>query len=152
VTDSNKQSVYRKTLLDHFHNPRNRAELTIMDTVSSSRNPMCGDEVDVGLLFLENGQADIRFRGRGCSVCIASASIMAENCSGMDLPAVQAEHRRITDWLIGQTDIAPDSASVLALDAVRLLPARKRCVMLAWEALEESLQKLVSKSNNGVSG
>ncbi len=103
---------------------------------------MCGDEVEVGLLIGENGNADIRFSGRGCSICIASASILVEAVSGEKLDQLREQHQRISVWLVGDSDNAPEQMSVRALDSVRQLPARKRCMLLAWEALGESISKM----------
>jgi len=142
MSQSNKQSIYREQLLDHFHNPRGKQALESTDIISEGRNPMCGDEIDVGLHVHENGSVDIRFRGRGCSVCLASASMMVETLSGMDVSSAQLAHSKIVSWLGNRDDVDIEYSSVQALDAVRTLPARKRCVMLAWDALAKSLEKL----------
>ncbi len=141
MTDAAKKQHDRQVLLDHFRNPRGKDALTESDVISASRNPMCGDEVEVGVLVDDSGTADIRFRGRGCSVCIASASIMVETLSGKKLEQVLEEHRHICAWLHGESDAMPEQPSVRALETVRELPARKRCLLLAWEALAESLSK-----------
>ncbi len=147
MNTQNKKSIYQKQLLDHFHNPRGKADLTSLDIVSKGHNPMCGDEINVGLFVNAYGVADIRFRGRGCSVCLASASIMVETLSGLDVEIVKVEHIKFVNWITNKTDHEPINTSVIALDAVRLLPARKRCVILAWEALGESLDKLGGPSS-----
>jgi len=67
--------LYKAQLLDHFKKPRNKAvgELTTMQVVKRGSNPRCGDDIEVGFCLNNNTIEPIQFRGRGCSVCIASA-------------------------------------------------------------------------------
>ena len=66
---------------------------------------------------------------------------MVEICSGKNVNTIRDEHRKITAWLSNADDNQPEQTSTRALDSVRKLTARKRCMMLAWEALAESLDK-----------
>ena len=134
-------ALYKATLLDHFYHPHNKGDLKGADRVRRGSNPRCGDEVEVGI-YLDGERIDrVRFRGRGCSICMASASMMTEAVSGMDTE----ETRRLCDlmqgWFgtgAGETSWAlPESLE--ALNAARAYPARRRCVLLAWEALSAAL-------------
>src|SRR3546814_8415534 len=69
-------TIYKEALLDHYRNPRNRGDLENTQIVRRGRNPLCGDEVDIGITIEDETLTRVRFRGRACSICIASASIM----------------------------------------------------------------------------
>ena len=135
--------LYKDILLEHYRHPHNRCdgELQGADVVRRGANPRCGDEVEIGLYLNGDRVDNVKFRGRGCSVCIASASMMTKAVSGR--PVDDARHlcRDMQQWF-GQGDGAEVSTppeGLSALSAVREYPARRRCVLLSWEALADAL-------------
>lgn len=135
------QSLYKDVLLDHFHHPRNRGDLEGMQVVKRGSNPRCGDEIEVGIDSHSEILETVRFRGRGCSICLASASMMTDCTQGITRSAARELIGRIKTWFDDGGTTAPVE-EVAALGAVRQHPARKKCVMLAWQALDESLDEL----------
>jgi nitrogen fixation NifU-like protein len=131
--------MYKTVLLDHFHNPRNKGELDAMDSVKRGSNPRCGDEIEVGIRIDDEVLESVRFRGRGCSICLASASIMSECTQGLTIQRARHLVRKMLKWFDGSESEAPSDTTLAALGAVRQHPARKKCVLLAWMALDESL-------------
>jgi nitrogen fixation NifU-like protein len=132
-------SVYKEVLLDHFHNPRNKGDLDEMHIVRRGSNPRCGDEIEVGITC-DNGVLEtVRFRGRGCSICLASASMMTECTSGLKLQQARQLIARLQQWFgNANNEMLPDE-NLAALGSIRQHPARKKCVLLAWQALDETL-------------
>lgn len=135
--------LYKDILLRHYRQPRNRCdgEMKDADIVRRGANPRCGDEIEVGLYLDGEQLREVRFRGRGCSVCIASSSMMTEAVSGR--PATDARHlcEDMREWFRqgdGEGLTAPPS-DLQALSAVREYPARRRCVLLSWDALSDAL-------------
>jgi len=133
-------SVYKSVLLDHFHNPRNKGDLDTMDRVKRGSNPRCGDEIEVGIRTENEVLKSVRFRGRGCSICLASASIMSECTMGLTMQQARQLVRKMLDWFGDSESETPSNTTLVALGAVRQHPARKKCVLLAWVALEETLE------------
>lgn len=134
-------TLYKDVLLDHFHHPRNKGDLHGAAVIRRGSNPRCGDEIEVGIDVEAGRLSRVRFRGRGCSVCIASSSMMTEAVSGQ----TAADARHLCDdmqhWF-QQGDgegLAAPPADLQALSAVREYPARRRCVLLSWEALADAL-------------
>jgi nitrogen fixation NifU-like protein len=139
-----KESLYKSVLLDHFHHPRNKGSLAGADAVRRGSNPRCGDEVEVGV-YEKDGQLDqVRFRGRGCSVCIASASMMSQAVSGKATEEARRLCEAMQEWFgQGEGDRLQHVPEGLeALSSVRNYPARRRCVLLSWEALSEAIDAL----------
>jgi len=132
--------LYKAQLLEHFKKPRNKAagNLAELQRVARGSNPSCGDDIEVGFNIVNDIIEPILFRGRGCSVCIASASMMTEVVSGAAPSQAKAIAKQMQLWIAGEEADIP--ASLQALDAVRHHPARKKCVMLAWNALSEGLE------------
>jgi nitrogen fixation NifU-like protein len=147
VSEMNKQSLYKAELMHHYRHPRNKCEGEISGASSVQRgsNPRCGDEIEIGLFTGLNRRIDkVKFRGRGCSVCIASASMMTEAVSGLSAGDARSLCQAMTQWFqSGDGAEISDPPEVLeALDAVREFPARRRCVLLSWEALHGALEKI----------
>lgn len=135
----NNQSVYKEVLLDHFHNPRNKGDLEGMAMVKRGNNPRCGDEIEVGVNCDDLILTSVRFRGRGCSVCLASASIMTESTSGLERQQAQQLTQQMQHWFDDKNSDPPDNNALAALSSLRQHSARKKCVLLAWVALDEIL-------------
>lgn len=134
-------TLYKEALMDHYRNPRNREDPRDASVVRRGSNPSCGDDLEVGVDFHGATLDRVRFHGRGCSVCIASASMMTEAVTGKTRGEVEGLYDGLRQWFdAGEEDAAPDPpASLRPLSALRQHPARRRCVLLAWEALADAL-------------
>lgn len=134
-------SIYKDILLDHARKPHNRGDLHDADVVKRASNPHCGDELEIGIHFYQNKLRKVLFRGRGCSVCIASASLMTEVVTGTSRGQAGKLYEEMKAWFTSGKGnyVTQPPASLYALSAVREYPARRRCVMLAWEALNDAL-------------
>lgn len=132
-------TAYKEALLDHYRRPRNKADTGDAQVVARGRNPRCGDDLEVGVDFDGDSLNRVRFRGRGCSICIASASMMTEAVTGRSRDEVNRLSTLVSDWLSNTADDAEVPELLRPLSPIRSLPARRRCVMLAWEALHEAL-------------
>ncbi len=133
------ESVYKIDLLDHFHNPRNKGDLDTMDKVRRGSNPRCGDEIEMGIRANNEVLESVRFRGRGCSLCLASASMMSECTQGLTMLQARQLVQQMLEWFGDTKSEAPSNTTLAALGVVRQHPARKKCVLLAWIALDETL-------------
>lgn len=137
------EALYKEALLEHYRHPRNRCSGAIhgADAVERGANPRCGDEVEIGVFLQGTAIEEVRFRGRGCSICIASASMMTEAVTGLTVANTRLLCDRMRNWF-GEGESAPDlplPEGLQALVAVRRYPARKKCVLLSWEALGDAL-------------
>jgi nitrogen fixation NifU-like protein len=126
--------------MDHYRHPRNRGELEDADVVRRGSNPRCGDDIEVGVRFDGDRLARVGFRGRGCAICLASASMMTEAVTGR----TRTDARELCDQLSGSMAASDGESAGLPetlrpLASVRAHAARRRCVLLAWQALEDAL-------------
>lgn len=108
------------------------------------RNRTCGDQVTVFLDLSADGRASFRFTGAGCSLCIASASLMCTLLQNVDPDACQRELEHFQK--VWKNGAAPgDAESWQVLDGLRQYPVRSRCVRLAWQALEKITEEWKSE-------
>ena len=134
--------LYQEVILDHYQNPRNRGQLPNPDVASRGHNPLCGDEVIVGVKLNGNLIDDIAFSGRGCSISQASASMMTEGVKGHPLDDARALMAGFREMMTGSgaTDGLGQNEDMEALQGVKRFPVRVKCALLPWTALEEAIQ------------
>jgi nitrogen fixation NifU-like protein len=125
-------------ILDHYRRPRNKGTLENADASVEMRNPLCGDEITLQVAFAGDGVADLRFSGRGCSISQASASMMTQLVKGKSTGEIDALRKRFRELMLGEQSVVSDEqlGSLRALSGVARVPARVKCALLAWNALE----------------
>lgn len=127
---------WKSLILDHYKHPRHYGEMKDFSFVSEQHNRTCGDHVKVFATIGEDGTAAFSFLGAGCSLCLASASLMMELVHGRDAAAVGAVRAQFQALMASAAK--PEAIdSWKALDGLRQYPVRSRCVKLAWQALDE---------------
>lgn len=139
---SELEDLYREVILDHNKHPRNFGELENADRIVEGVNPLCGDKMTLFLKLDGERIDDVRFKGTGCAISVASSSLMTERIKGKTVEESLALFDRIHRML---TTAELDEAAVLelgklaALSGVREYPSRVKCASLAWHALNNAL-------------
>ena len=138
------QELYREVILDHNRHPRNFGELEDADRVVEGVNPLCGDRMT--LYVKTDGQRveDIRFKGTGCAISVASCSLMTEKAKGGSFAELETLFEQVHAMLTGDP---PDAGSDLekldklaVLSGVREYPSRVKCASLGWHALKSAIE------------
>lgn len=132
--------LYRELILDHYRRPRGAEPVPSPDRRAEGQNPLCGDECSVALRLDGDRVARVGFRGRGCSISVASGSMMAQEAPGKSLEELRRLHRAVRDLLQGKG--APpgvDLGDMEALEGVAQFPVRVKCALLPWSTLLEAL-------------
>ncbi len=114
---------YREYILDHYRNPRNYGTLDNPSAHAEDSNPLCGDQLAIDLLVEDDTVKEVRFKGRGCAISQASASMLSEMIEGRPVEEVVR---------LGKDDV---------LDAlgISISPARTKCAFLSLRVLHRSL-------------
>lgn len=135
------RSIFEGIILDHYRRPRHRGELEGEHTIVYRDIPTCGDEITLHLDVEGGCIARAAFQGHGCSISQASASMMLERVAGKELAEARVVIARFRQMLRGDEEAARDPllGDLRALAGVAVHPARVRCAMLAWTALEEGM-------------
>jgi len=140
-TSAEISALYQEMILDHYRRPRNKGQLENADASVEMKNPLCGDEIGLQVAFEGDSVCDLRFSGRGCSISQASASMMTQLVKGKSTEEIDAIRNRFRDLMLGKASGEDDSqlGSLRALSGVARFPARVKCALLAWNALESAL-------------
>lgn len=147
------ESIYKELILDHYRKPRNKGALESPTVSISMRNPMCGDEVELMLAVEGERIADAGFTGQGCSISLASVSMMTEALKGKTLDEALDLERLFLALMRGEEEPRRDRAlgDLRSLEGVAKLPVRIKCALLGWNALDEAVQA-IRQSDHGVMG
>jgi nitrogen fixation NifU-like protein len=137
-------ALYQELILDHYRRPRNKGELEGATTSVTMKNPLCGDEIALHVLLEGDKVSDLKFSGRGCSISQASASMMTQLVKGKSAAEIEELRETFRDMVMGAADANDQSVeqtlgSLRALSGVSRFPARVKCALLAWNALETAL-------------
>ncbi|SRR5690625_3859226 len=138
---SNLDTLYRQVIMDHYKHPRNRGVLDNSDLIVEMNNPSCGDRIMLHLHVADGEIKDVKFEGEGCSISMASASMMTQAVKGKKVSDALSISSYFSKMMIGEeVDVGNlDLADIQALQGVSKFPARIRCATLAWEALEKGV-------------
>jgi len=135
--------LYQEMILDHYRRPRNKGALDNPDASVTMKNPLCGDEIVLDVAFDGDTISDLGFSGRGCSISQASASMMTQLIKGRTSAEIDALRARFREMVMGDATAVDDKSlgSLRALSGVAKFPARVKCALLAWNALETALEQ-----------
>jgi len=115
--------MYRQQILDHYKNPRNYGEIEDATFTHVGENPMCGDEITMDVVLEDDGETieAVAFRGDGCAISQASASMLTGELRGMTLEE------------LGEMD-RDDVVDMLGVD---ISPMRVKCAVLAEKVAQD---------------
>jgi nitrogen fixation NifU-like protein len=136
-------SLYQQLILEHYRNPRNKAELDGKSVEIHMANPVCGDEIRLQLRIEGDEIAEAKFVGQGCSISQAAVSMMTTLLQGRKLDEAEALAGRFTEMMHGDEEAAKDRSlgDLRALQGVSKFPVRIKCALLGFDALQEALKK-----------
>jgi nitrogen fixation NifU-like protein len=132
--------LYREVVLDHYRKPRGREPIGREDVVAKGFNPVCGDEVEVKLAVSQETIQQAQVVSRGCAICTASASIMAELLPGKTLGQAEEEAELFRQVMHGKPFPQDRNLGDLpALEGVKHFPVRVKCALLPWMTLKDAV-------------
>jgi nitrogen fixation protein NifU and related proteins len=132
--------LYRRVIMDHYKNPRNRGELSDESISIQLNNPTCGDRISLQLQVEDGKVINARFTGEGCSISMSSASMMTEAVKGKQLDEALELAARFSSLMQGQEVEFEELEDIEALSGVNKFPARIKCATLAWNALKKGVE------------
>ena len=137
--------LYRDVILDHYKAPRGARPLAHPSVSEEGYNPLCGDEVTLELALADGRIEDVSVRGRGCSISVASGSLLAEQLRGRTTDEARTILSAFKSMLQGESELDEDLLGDLAvLEGVKNFPVRIKCALLPWTTLEQALTKSTS--------
>lgn len=137
------KELYQQVILDHNKSPRNFRSIENATQHAEGYNPLCGDHVDVYLLIEDGIIKDVSFKGEGCAISKASASLMTQILKGKTREEVEILFEKFHDLVTGKlgNNTTIDELGKLAVFAgVQEFPVRVKCASLAWHTMMNALK------------
>lgn len=138
------ESLYQEIILDHYKHPRGSGKLSDPAGESFQVNPTCGDEVTVGIRLDDLGRVHVGYEGQGCSISQASASVMTELLEDATVEGMARAERAFLEMMHSKGSADPDEDVLgdgIAFAGVSKYPARIKCALLPWMALQDARHK-----------
>lgn len=136
--------LFREIILDHYRKPRNRGELPGATYRLEGVNPVCGDEIHLDLEIGDDVLRDVKFDGQGCSISQSSASMMTDRIRGRSLDEAEDVLQKFKAMMVDGAVPDRDLGDLEALEGVAKFPVRVKCALLAWNVLQQGLEKASS--------
>jgi len=139
---SDTEALYQELILEHNRKPRNFREMPGADRMVQGRNPLCGDALTLWVKLDGDTIADASFKGEGCAISKASASLMTAAVKGKSREEAEELFDRFHRLVTGTLPAAEQASlgSLRALGGVSRFPLRVKCASLAWHALHSALE------------
>ena len=134
--------LYQETILEHNKNPRNFREIEDANKKALGNNPLCGDVLQVFVAMDGDTIGDVAFKGSGCAISKASASMMTQAVKGRTSEEAEELFTEFTKMVRGELDEEAEETHLGRLKifaGVREFPARVKCASLSWHTLNAAL-------------
>jgi nitrogen fixation protein NifU and related proteins len=141
---SELNDLYQEVILDHNKNPRNFREIENADKTADGNNPLCGDALRVYVKMEDDKVKDVAFKGSGCAISKASASMMTQAVKGKTRQETELLFDEFHKMVTGDLDIEEDENHLGKLKifaGVLEFPARVKCASLSWHTLHAALNE-----------
>lgn len=142
---SQSGDLYQELILDHQKNPRNFGNLPDANRRAAGHNPLCGDNLTLGLRVSPEGViSDLKFSGSGCAISRASASLMTQAVKGRTVKEAERLFTLFHELVAGRIpegEAAEALGKLRVFSGVRDYPARVKCATLAWHTMKAALDE-----------
>jgi len=139
---SELSDLYQEVILDHNKNPRNFRIIEDADQSADGKNPLCGDALRVYIAMDGDTISDVAFKGSGCAISKASASMMTQQVKGKTREEAEDLFNEFHRMVTGDLDIETDEnhlGKLRIFAGVLEFPARVKCASLSWHTLNAAL-------------
>ena len=137
---SDLKSLYKQVILDHSKHPRNNGVIENSYKLVML-NPSCGDKITVSMKLVDDIIEDIKFVGTGCSISLASASMLTEELKGLSVETANIKIKDFLNMIMGNEFNEENLEDSISLQNISQLPARVKCATLAWKITEKILEE-----------
>ena len=139
---SSLSELYQNVILEHNRSPRNYRVMDDADRKADGHNPLCGDQVTVWVRMDGDVIGDVSFRGAGCAISKASASLMTGAVKGKSREEAEKLFERFHQLVTGT--LPPGESETLGklavFSGVSAFPVRVKCASMAWHTLKAALE------------
>ena len=143
---SGLEGLYQQIILDHSKARHGDGPLEHAQAEHHELNPTCGDEITMRIRLDPTHERidQVAWQGNGCSISMASASVLVDLVRGMPVDDALALAEEFRMMLRSRGEGEPDEerlGDAIAFHGVSKYVMRVKCAMLSWVALEACIAK-----------
>lgn len=140
------EGLYQQIILDHSKERHGAGPLDGADGEHHEFNPTCGDEITLRIKLDPAHECieQVAWEGDGCSISMASASVLTDLVQGRPVEEALATAETFREMLRSKGEGEPDEevlGDAIAFHGVARYVMRIKCAMLGWVALEAAVAK-----------
>ena len=140
------EGLYQQIILDHSRERHGAGPLEGADAEHHEYNPTCGDEITLRVRLdpAHERIEQVAWEGDGCSISMASASVLTDLVQGRRVDEALATAEVFREMLRSKGAGEPDEevlGDAIAFHGVAKYVMRIKCAMLGWVALEAAVAK-----------
>lgn len=139
-------SLYQEVILDHYRSPHHKGLSANKDIQVHHNNPSCGDEVTLNLSMKGGVVTDLTWDGVGCSISMASTSVMSDLLVGKGYKDAMNILDNFVELMQSKGQSAGDESvleDAVAFAGVSKFPARIKCALLGWMAFKDASSQVM---------
>ena len=133
------RELYQAVILDHSRHPRHFGKLVDATQQARGYNPLCGDQLTVYLRLDGDRVAEASFEGKGCALCLASASLMTDAVRDRDSDGAARLASEVQKLCTTEGYKSDELEALQPLAGVSRFPVRVKCATLPWHTLKAAL-------------
>jgi len=134
--------LYQKEILRLAGEARGAGRLAGATITLTVKNPLCGDQIRLDVLFNDKKVADLAHETRACVLCQASASLIATLAPGQSEANIRQARDMVAAMLAGDTHELSGWKEYAVFTPVIDHPGRHKCVTLPLDALVKAFDRL----------
>ena len=127
--------LYMEDIISNYEHPHNKGKIDNASSEFHGHNPVCGDDIQMYLIVEDGKIKDIKFEGDGCSISMASASLLTDFVKGKSVSDIES---------MGVETIK----ELLKIDPG---PVRLKCATLSLKTLKGAVFLYEHKKPEGIS-
>lgn len=125
--------IYTEIIIDEAKHPQNEGTMEQPDISQHDSNPMCGDSITLQMKLKGDLIEDIKWNGKGCTICTACTSVLTQLIKGKDIDHAKNLKKETILSELGLEHLIQQS------------PIRIKCALLSMKVLKLGLYSYLAK-------
>ncbi|KAB8121748.1 MAG: SUF system NifU family Fe-S cluster assembly protein [Candidatus Phytoplasma cynodontis] len=140
--------LYRKIILDNYHNPFNKGllfnEKEKKYLILEAKNIFCNEFIKIQIFFNQDNILDIRYETEGCVILTASASLMSFFLKKIDLDLCISKIDNFLKMVKNQKfDSEKIDKDLYSFKNISFFPSKIHCVAMPWKLTSKIIKKYI---------
>ena len=128
-------------ILEIASDTKNNKNIKNYTHVAKSKNPLCGDEIQIKLVIKNEKLVDFGYQGKSCVYCQATASLLSKNLINSKKNKINELCDYAKSFFNKEQKSIEKKWSFLSRLFDQKNISRKECILLPFNALKKSISK-----------